>query len=154
MHHEPLFSQQKQNLLNEKTCPTNTHSRKEPKASNLNLGRFEVEVFFSSNLAEENKHKIFVQVPWQADEAIVRKIKKLIDLENFRAEQQNKFDSLTKKEKQVLASVAEGFTNDEIAEQLFISPNTVRAHRRAINKKLEIKHFKDILQFAQAFDLV
>jgi DNA-binding CsgD family transcriptional regulator len=154
MYHEPLLSQQKQNLLNEKTYPTDTHSQKEPKPSILKFGNFEIEISFASSLAAENKHKVFMQVPWQADENIIRKIKKVLNLENFRIEHQHKFDSLTKKEKKVLALVAEGLSTEEIATNLFISPNTVRAHRRAINKKLEIKHFKDILQFAQAFDLV
>ena len=43
---------------------------------------------------------------------------------------------LSARERDVLALVVEGFSNDEIAEQLVISPNTVRNHVSACMSKL------------------
>ena len=45
---------------------------------------------------------------------------------------------LSDREKDVIVGVVQGLTNKEIAEKLFIAPNTVMTHRRNIAKKLQI----------------
>ena len=45
---------------------------------------------------------------------------------------------LTKREKEILTLVAEGMTNQQIADKLFISPRTVDTHRTNIMQKLDI----------------
>ncbi len=47
-------------------------------------------------------------------------------------------DALTARERQVLALVAEGLTNGQIAERLFISAKTVSVHVSAILRKLGV----------------
>jgi DNA-binding NarL/FixJ family response regulator len=39
-----------------------------------------------------------------------------------------KLNTLTEREREIVALVAEGLSNDEIAERLFVSPATVRTH--------------------------
>lgn len=46
------------------------------------------------------------------------------------------FEVLTNREKEVLVQIAKGYTNKEIASELFISENTVRAHVRTLMQKL------------------
>lgn len=46
---------------------------------------------------------------------------------------------LTKREQEILAKVAEGKNNQEIAELLYITPGTVRVHVHAILQKLEVR---------------
>ncbi len=47
-------------------------------------------------------------------------------------------DDLSEREKEVIALVAMGLSNKEIAEKMFIAVNTVMTHRRNITRKLEI----------------
>ncbi|MFC7025453.1 LuxR C-terminal-related transcriptional regulator, partial [Promicromonospora thailandica] len=47
-------------------------------------------------------------------------------------------DALTARERQVLDLVAEGLTNGQIAERLFISAKTVSVHVSAILRKLGV----------------
>ncbi len=47
-------------------------------------------------------------------------------------------DGLTKREVEILKLIAEGATNKEIAEKLFISVKTVESHRTNIFRKLDI----------------
>lgn len=61
--------------------------------------------------------------------------------------------SLTRREKEILLLISEGISNKQIADQLFISENTVKNHLKNLLEKLElenrvqlaiyaIKHFK------------
>lgn len=47
---------------------------------------------------------------------------------------------ITRREKEVLQLIAEGFTNFEIAEKLFISIPTVNTHRRSLLDKFKAKN--------------
>lgn len=51
----------------------------------------------------------------------------------------------------MLNLVANGFSNSQIAERLFISPHTVRTHRNNIWRKLNISSFKDVVNFQRNF---
>ncbi len=51
----------------------------------------------------------------------------------------DQFD-LSKREIEVLQLISDGFNNDEIAEQLFVSKNTVKTHIQHIYSKLDVKN--------------
>jgi len=53
-------------------------------------------------------------------------------------EQESEREPVSKREKEIIALVAKGMTNKEIADSLFLSVNTVITHRRNIARKLEI----------------
>jgi DNA-binding NarL/FixJ family response regulator len=54
-------------------------------------------------------------------------------------EQGDELGVLTQRERQVLAAVAEGLTNREIGERLFISERTVGVHVGHIFDKLQVR---------------
>lgn len=56
--------------------------------------------------------------------------------------------ALTKREKEVLKLIAEGFTNNQIAEKLFISPLTVDSHRKNLLTKLHVNNTAALIRLA------
>jgi two-component system response regulator NreC len=56
--------------------------------------------------------------------------------------------ALTQREREILKLVAEGFTNQMIAEQLFISPRTVDTHRTNLMKKLGLHDVVSLVRYA------
>lgn len=57
-------------------------------------------------------------------------------------------DVLTDREKQVMGSTALGFTNAEIAAQLFLSVRTVESHRAHIQEKLGLNSRAELVRLA------
>jgi two-component system response regulator NreC len=55
---------------------------------------------------------------------------------------------LTRREREILALVASGLTNQQIADQLFISPRTVDTHRTNIMQKLDIHDLANLVRYA------
>jgi DNA-binding NarL/FixJ family response regulator len=47
---------------------------------------------------------------------------------------------LTKREQKVLELIADGYSNDRIAETMYISKNTVKSHIKNIYMKLDVKN--------------
>ncbi|QJD86994.1 response regulator [Cohnella herbarum] len=61
---------------------------------------------------------------------------------------QGSFESLSDREKEILAKVAQGYTNKDIAEQLVISVKTVESHKSNLMDKLNLKTRPDLVRFA------
>jgi DNA-binding NarL/FixJ family response regulator len=60
-------------------------------------------------------------------------------LDNFRMTPGiDETQSLSKREKEILDLLSKGFTHKQIAENIFISPETVRGHLKNIYKKLQV----------------
>lgn len=57
-------------------------------------------------------------------------------------------DPLTNREREVLKATVEGYTNNEIAEQLVISPKTVDTYRQRIMEKLNLHHRSELIRYA------
>jgi DNA-binding NarL/FixJ family response regulator len=61
---------------------------------------------------------------------------------------QDMLEALTDREREVLHLAAEGMSNPEIAEKLFISPRTAETHRANVMRKLNLKTQTDLVRFA------
>ena len=64
------------------------------------------------------------------------------------------YDLLTAREREVLQLIAEGASNQKIAEELYISVKTVEAHRAHIMTKLHAKNRTDLIRYALRKGLV
>ena len=58
------------------------------------------------------------------------------------------YDTLTNREHEVLYLVAQGYTNTEIAAELFVSPRTVEVHRANVMRKLRLQNHAQLVQYA------
>lgn len=56
--------------------------------------------------------------------------------------------TLTKREAEILGLIARGLNNQQISEQLFISPRTVDTHRTNIMQKLDIHDAANLVRYA------
>jgi len=63
-------------------------------------------------------------------------------------EERDSYSSLTEREREILKLVAEGFTNNQIAERLVISPKTVDTHRTHIMDKLNMHSRAELIKYA------
>jgi DNA-binding NarL/FixJ family response regulator len=61
---------------------------------------------------------------------------------------------LTRREKEVLKLLFEGFTTPEIAEKLFISSHTVDSHRKNLLSKFGVKNTTSLLREADKMGLI
>jgi two-component system response regulator NreC len=57
-------------------------------------------------------------------------------------------DDLSAREREVLRLIALGYTNQEIAKQMYLSVRTVEAHRRHILDKLRLETRADLVRYA------
>lgn len=64
------------------------------------------------------------------------------------------YDALTGREREVLQLVAEGYTNQEIADQLHLSVKTVQSHRAAVMDKLDLRDVTHLVRYAVRRGLV
>jgi DNA-binding NarL/FixJ family response regulator len=61
---------------------------------------------------------------------------------------------ITRREKEVLKLIAEGMTNKEIAEKLFISTTTVDTHRNSLLSKFNVKNTANLVRMAAQYNLI
>jgi len=61
---------------------------------------------------------------------------------------------LTRRENEILRMIANGLTNPEIAEQLFLSLSTVDTHRKSLMRKLNIKNTALLIRYAMENNIV
>jgi DNA-binding NarL/FixJ family response regulator len=61
---------------------------------------------------------------------------------------------LTRREKEILALIAEGKTSQNIASELFLSPLTVDTHRKNLIQKFEVKNVAELIMAATQLQLL
>jgi two-component system, NarL family, response regulator NreC len=66
----------------------------------------------------------------------------------------NKYEQLTKREREILKLAAQGMNRNAIAKRLVISPRTVETHRANLMQKLEIHSQTELVRFAVRHRLV
>lgn len=78
----------------------------------------------------------------------------LLNAGKINLETYSSFQSLSKREKEILKFVASGETNKTIGSILSISHLTVKTHRQNIIKKLGTSSIRDLIKIAESFGLI
>ncbi len=60
---------------------------------------------------------------------------------------------ITRREKEILALIAEGLTSSQIADKLFISTHTVDSHRKNLMEKFETNSIAVVIKLATEYNL-
>jgi DNA-binding NarL/FixJ family response regulator len=71
-----------------------------------------------------------------------------------RGESAQRIDLLSSRELEVLAFVAAGLTNGEVAARLCVSPRTVESHRASLQRKLLVRTRADLARLAREAGLI
>jgi len=78
----------------------------------------------------------------------------LLELYAGNGKQAEPYERLTPREREVLILVAQGYTNNQIADILHISPKTVDVHRTRLMQKLDLHNVADLTRYAVRKGLV
>jgi len=73
-----------------------------------------------------------------------------VEFENFSCQPVQ----ISLREQEIIALIAEGLTNTQIADRLFLSPHTVNTHRKNIMQKLGVNNTAAVVMYAVKYNLV
>ena len=82
------------------------------------------------------------------DPSITKRVMGRVKSSNETTTGRQKFETLSNQERRILAHVAEGKTNKEIATVLNLSVYTIDAHRGRIMEKLNLHSTGELVRFA------
>ena len=75
-------------------------------------------------------------------------------LQSYQRTPKTELPALSSREKEILGLIAEGYTNPQIAEKIFLSPFTVDSHRKNLLAKLNVKNTATLIKFAVEHNLI
>jgi DNA-binding CsgD family transcriptional regulator len=99
-------------------------------------------------------HTITFAVPLEEHQWTVKRAKELLKENRFARKNLEKFSSLSRREKEVLALSATGNRAAQISEELKVSRDTVNSHLKSLKSKLNTSSSYEMLRFAKAYDLI
>jgi DNA-binding NarL/FixJ family response regulator len=96
----------------------------------------------------------FVSKDWGAPD-VLRAIRMVgLGMDVFEPERDPAKAPLSEREREVVTLIAAGSTNREIAEQLFLSPHTVKEYTSGVYRKLGVRNRAEAVKRAQSLGLI
>ena len=99
-------------------------------------------IWLGLKLTKPQERIVVKEVPVEAGDPFLSDEKKREDL------------GITRRELEILELIAQGMSNREIAEKLFVSENTVKTHSSRVFDKLGAKRRTQAVQFGKEFGLL
>ncbi len=102
------------------------------------------------------KKNIFscVTLPFSDIDSFEQEVTNLLDEADYINQNIILYHSFSKREKEVISKVCEGFSAKEIGEQLFLSTFTIEKHKKNIYQKGNFKTKNNLIKFALNFNLL
>lgn len=98
---------------------------------------------------EEAIQKLYVGLPYYSEKVL----KIITEGEKDKTLISKELAQLSAREIDVLKLIAQEFSTNEIAEQLFVSVNTIESHRKSLMKKIDVKNVVGLIKFAMRHKL-
>lgn len=102
----------------------------------------------------------FIEKPFD-DQVLIDHVHNALEKDRVRFSKRNSqarvrehYDSLTRRERQVLELIVKGFSNQEAADELGINRKTVEGHRAHMMTKMKVDSFAELVQVAIGLGLV
>jgi len=95
---------------------------------------------------------LYTIVPLKDWGHLKNRLVKLIEEEEFMQLNADKYEMLTKREKEVVKLIAKGLNSREISDRLFISKHTVEQHRKNTKRKLGISSLAELVKYGKVFE--
>ncbi len=96
----------------------------------------------------------FVSKDWGAPD-VLRAIRMVgLGMDVFEPEAEPAGAALSEREREVVSLIAAGSTNREIAEELFLSPHTVKEYTSGVYRKLGVRNRAEAVKRAQSLGLI
>lgn len=111
------------------------------------------EWFFSAKKRFNDDLILTVSTPIKTLGPIQKQIETILDENLLIKKNLPKFNSLTKREKEIIPLIFQGYNSKQIADLLCVSPHTVQTHRKNIWRKLEINSYAELLKICQQFGI-
>jgi two-component system response regulator NreC len=123
----------------------NTSNSKElSKALDANFNGY---LYSEDRLEELYKCLLYIQTQTKYYSDGFKDLMKRLGVNEIDSDTQQKLQTLTKREKQILYLITEGFTGNEIADSLCISYRTLANHKQNLIRKLEIDSNRQLLKY-------
>ena len=106
---------------------------------------------FISKVAASSELTSGIRAVYQGDSYLSPSVTKLLVEEHQRGDgrvSHDPYEQLTDRERDVLKLVVEGYTTQEIADMLVVSPKTVEGHRTNLMAKLGIHNRTELVKYA------
>jgi DNA-binding NarL/FixJ family response regulator len=95
----------------------------------------------------------FISKDWPAQDVADAVRRVAVGRTVFEAREAEQPHGLSRREREVLALIATGATNAEIADRLYLSPHTVKEHTSALYRKLGVRNRAQAVQEGQRIGL-
>lgn len=102
---------------------------------------------------EEGNSIIKIKRPSSDISNTIKSFGALIEENSFIKNNISKFTKLTKREKEIMVVFSKGLRHQEVADELFISVQTLRKHWKNIKNKLDIKSIADVINYVKSFEM-
>ena len=117
-------------------------------------GQTDYQVYFTC-VKLNNKRGVFQSItcPITQVDDFKEEVNILLDSSSYIEEHLSLYKAFSKREKEVIQLVCQGFEVKEIADKLFLSPHTITKHKKNIYKKSGFASNVELIQFALNFNL-